>query len=210
MTPENIQALFSDKQGGFHFARWARPIVPVVFGVDDATLSVVKGAIEAVAALAGHSIGETDPEMGANLMVFFLRDWDELAAVPDLDGLVPELNGLLEKLKSRGANQYRLFRFESDGSIRAAFVFLRMDVELTKLAAQDLALSQMAQVILLWGRGAFSKTSPIAMAQGIGVLRVEIAGLIRAGYSPMLPAASQDPAMAYRLFARLDQGEAAG
>ena len=210
MTPEEIQALFSDTQGGFHFASWGRPIVPVVFGVLDATLSIVKGAIEAVTGLAGHSIGETDPEMGANLMVFFLRDWDELAEVPDLDGLVPELNGLLEKLKSQDANQYRLFRFEVDGTIRAAFVFLRMDVNLAKLAAEDLALAQMVQVILLWGGEAFSKNSPLAMVQGVGVLRMEIAGLIRAAYSSMLPGASQDSAMAYRLFARMDQGEAKG
>ena len=69
-----IEALFAGGDGQYRFARWGRPIVPVVFGVDDATLSVVKGAIEAVVALAGHKMAETDPEIGANLMVFFLSD----------------------------------------------------------------------------------------------------------------------------------------
>ena len=47
MPPNQVQALFTRKDGTYLFARWGRPIVPVVFGVDDATLSVVKGAIEA-------------------------------------------------------------------------------------------------------------------------------------------------------------------
>jgi hypothetical protein len=78
MTPDEIEALFA-RGGAYAFARWGRPIAPVVFGVDDATLSVIKGALEAVAALAGREIAETDPELGSNLMIFFFRDWDELA-----------------------------------------------------------------------------------------------------------------------------------
>ena len=82
MSPQEVEAFFTRSDGSYLFARWGRPIVPVVFGVDDATLGVVKGAIEAVVALAGHSMAETDPELGANLMVFFIRDWAELPPVP--------------------------------------------------------------------------------------------------------------------------------
>ncbi len=203
MGPEQVQALFEDPQAGFRFARWSRPIVPVVFGVDDDTLAVVKGALEAVVTLAGHQISDTDPEMGANLMIFFLRDWEELRGIPDLEGLIPELAELLPKLQAQSANQYRLFRFESDGSIRAAFVFLRMDDALAGMAAEDLALIQAARVILLWGRDAFSKGSPLAIANGVGVLRPEIAGLIKVAYLPELPSASTDAALGMRLFARL-------
>ena len=71
MEPAEIEALFTRADGSYLFARWGRPIVPVVFGVDDATLAVIKGAFEAVVALAGHRMAETDPELGANLMVFF-------------------------------------------------------------------------------------------------------------------------------------------
>ncbi len=204
MTPAQVQALFEDGGGNFRFARWSRPIVPVVFGVEEATLAVVKGAIEAVAGLAGHQLAETDPEMGANLMIFFLRDWDEVTSVPDLEHLVPELPGKLHQLKSDGANQYRLFRFEEDGSVRAAFLFLRMDGILSEMAAVDLALGQAVRLILVWGQMAFAKVSPLATLNGQSVLRPEIAALVKAAYQPELPAGSEDKAMALRLFARLN------
>ena len=126
MTPEEIEAHFTRSDGTFLFARWGRPIVPIVFGVDDATLSVVKGAVEAVVSLAGHEMAETDPELGANLMFFFFRDWDELPQVPDLDRLIPDLVPLVGRLKAADANQYRIFRFDEAGAIRASFVFLRI------------------------------------------------------------------------------------
>ena len=78
LTPEQVTAFFTRADGQFLFARWGRPIVPVVFGVEEATVSILKGAIEAVVALAAHKMAETDPELGANLMVFFLRDWPSL------------------------------------------------------------------------------------------------------------------------------------
>jgi hypothetical protein len=53
------------------FARWGRPISPVVFGVMDETLSVVKSAIEAVCLACGHVTDELDPELGSNMMMFF-------------------------------------------------------------------------------------------------------------------------------------------
>ena len=52
MTPDQIEALFTRSDGTYAFARWGRPIAPIVFGVQDETLSVVKGAWEAVATLA--------------------------------------------------------------------------------------------------------------------------------------------------------------
>lgn len=91
MTPAEIEALFTRADGSYAFARWGRPIAPIVFGVEDSTLATVKGAIEAVVTLAGHQMAETDPELGSNLMVFFFRDWDELMGVPDLDRLIPGL-----------------------------------------------------------------------------------------------------------------------
>ncbi|HAW48630.1 MAG TPA: hypothetical protein DCX34_15600, partial [Roseovarius sp.] len=100
MTPDEIAALFTRADGEFLFARWGRPIVPVVFGVEDATLSVVKGAVEAVVAMAGHKMAETDPELGANLMLFFFCDWKELPEVPGLDRLIPDLGPLVARLEA--------------------------------------------------------------------------------------------------------------
>ena len=203
MTPDQVQALFARKDGSYLFARWGRPIVPVVFGVDDATLSVVKGAIEAVVTLAGHKMAETDPELGANLMVFFFRDWAELPAVPNLDRLIPDLGPLCDRLAAAGANQYRAFRFDAEGAIKAAFVFLRMDEALAAMPAETLALNEAAQVILLWGEGAFADVSPLGQAGGTVILRPEIAGVIRAGYDRVMPAVARDAAHAYRLAARV-------
>ncbi len=205
MTPEDIQALFTRSDGAFLFARWGRPIVPIVFGVEDATLATVKGAFEAVVALADHKMAETDPELGTNCMVFFFREWRELPDVPDLDRLIPDLVPLVARLEDADANQYRVFRFDENGAIRAAFVFLRMDRELSKVPAETLALSQVVQTVLLWSDTAFRDRSPLAVAGETTILRPDIAGLIRAAYDPVLPAVAQDPSHALRLFARMER-----
>ncbi|WP_101067467.1 hypothetical protein [Roseovarius salinarum] len=207
LSPQQVEALFTRADGQFAFARWGRPIVPVVFGVDTATLETVKGAIEAVVTLADHKMAETDPELGANLMIFFCRDWDELPEVPNLDRLIDGLAPLVGRLKAADANQYRVFRFDAQGAIRAAFVFLRMDDHLGAVPAETLALAQAAQTILLWSDTAFGDRSPLGqLGDGRTILRPEIGALIRAAYDPVLPAAAQDPAHALRLAARMTAG----
>lgn len=198
-----VQSLFTRKDGTYLFARWGRPIVPVVFGVDDATLSTVKGAIEAIVALAGHKMAETDPELGANLMVFFFRDWDELRHVKDLDRLIPDLNALVSRLEAAQANQYRAFRFDPAGAIRASFVFLRMDATLSSLPAIDLALSQAVNAILLWGDQAFDLVAPLVSDGRNVLLNPQIAAIVQAGYDPIMPATASDPSHALRIAARL-------
>lgn len=204
MDADEVRALFTRADGQYLCARWGRPIVPVVFGVEEATLSVVKGAIEAVVALAGHKMAETDPELGANLMVFFFRDWAELPEVPNLDRLVNGLRELCDRLEGAGANQYRIFRFDETGAIRAAFVFIRMDDHLAAVPAETLALSQAVQVILLWSDRAFGAQAPLAAGKGGAVmLRPEIAAVIRAAYDPVLPGMAADASHALRLAARM-------
>lgn len=202
MDSGGIEALFTRGDGSYFCARWGRPIVPVVFGVEEATLEIVKGAIEAVVSMAGHKMAETDPELGANLMLFFLRDWDELPAVPNLDRLVPGLAALCEKLKTEGANQYRTFRFDEAGAIKAVFVFLRMDAHLAEMPAEGLALAQATEAMLAWSERAFARQSPLARLGEALVLRPEIGALIRAAYDPVLPAVARDPSHALRLAAR--------
>ena len=176
-----------------------------MFGVDDATISVFKGAIEAVVALAGHQMTETDPELGANLMIFFLREWDELVETPNLDRLIPELAPTVARLKDADANQYRSFRFDSDGGIKAGFVFIRMDAAMAAVPAETIALSQIVQTILLWSDTAFLGTSPLAIAGdgGPAVLKPEIGAVIRAAYDPVMPVAATDASHALRLAARI-------
>ena len=205
MTPQDIEALFTRESGDFVFARWGRPLSPVVFGVDDATLSVIKGALEAVCVLSNHKMAETDPELGSNLMMFFFKEWSELLDVPGLDRLVPDLGPLVEKLQAVEANQYRLFRFDEAGAIKACFVFLRMDQHLSAVPAQTLALSQIVQSFLLWSDTAFKEKSPLVVADGTTILRPDVAELLRAAYDPVLPPAAQDASHALRLFARLSK-----
>ena len=203
MSPDDVTALFTRADGSYRFARWARPIVPVVFGVEEETLSIVKGACEAVVALAGHKMAELDHEQGANLFVFFFREWRELLDVPDLGGMIPDLEAVVARLEAADASSYRAFRFEAEGAIRAGWVFVRMDAANAAVPAEDLALAQMVQVILLWSEQAFAETSPLALAEGRAVLRPEIAQVIVAGYDPVMPAAATDPSHALRLHARM-------
>ncbi|MEM8824029.1 MAG: hypothetical protein AAGF30_10505 [Pseudomonadota bacterium] len=202
VSPETVEALFTRTDGSFLFARWGRPVVPVIFGVTDETVGLMKGAIEALCVLTGHKMAETDPELGANLMVFFIREWDELTGTPNLDRLVPDLGPLVERLAAAGANQYRIFRFDEAGAIQACFSFIRMDAHLSDVPAETLALNQMVQALLLWSDAAFTEASPLALAGETAVLRPDIAAVMRAAYDPILPAMAQDPSLALRLAAR--------
>ena len=206
MTPPDaraIEALFTRTDGRFLCARWGRPLAPVVFGVSDANIATVKGAAEALCVLTGHRMAQVDPELGANLMVFFLRDWRELEGVPHLHRLVPDLGPLVARLEAAEANQYRVFRFDEAGAIRACFAFVRMDAHLADVPAETLALNQMVQAMLLWSDAAFAEVSPLAIVEGAAVLRPDIAAVMRAAYDPVLPAMSRDPAHALRLAARV-------
>jgi hypothetical protein len=204
MTPQAVEALFTRSDDSFLFARWGRPICPVVFGVTDETLAVVKDAIQMTCALAGHEMGEMDAELGSNLMLFFFSDWAELIAVPGMDRLVPDLAPLVDRLTKADANQYRFFRFDEQGAIKACFVFLRMDQHLSDVPAHTLALSQIVQSMLLWSDTAFQDRSALMVAGDTTVLRPDIAALIRAAYDPVLPHAAQDASHALRLAARME------
>ncbi len=197
-------AWFTRGDGTFHFARWGRPIVPVVFGLNDDQLPVFKGAIEAMVTLAGHEMAETDLELGANLMLFFVAGWDELAQTPHLDRLIPELPDLLDRLKAADANQYRIFRFDAAGAIKACFAFVRVDAHMAEVPVATLALNQALQVMMLWSDTAFSDTPALARAEdGTAMLRADVACVVRAGYDPVLPSMARDASFALRLDARI-------
>lgn len=204
MTPDIAQAYFTRADGSFHFARWGRPLAPVVFGTDDATLTILKEAIRLVAALGDLRLEDADPEFGANLLVFFVEDWSDLAEVPNLNRLFPDFDALLDRLQQAGANQYRSFRFDAEGAISLCLILLRMDAELSAVPAQTLGTMQMVQSMLLWSDTAFRHESPVAVLEtdGPAITRPHIAALIRAAYDPVLPPASQDPTHAHRLAAR--------
>ena len=203
-TVTEIEELFTRTDGNYVFSRWGRPISPVVFGVLDETLGLVKTAIKVVCSTCGHPTSELDPELGSNLMVCFFSEWDELRAVPELDQLIPKLGNVVDRLQVVAANQYRAFRFDDVGAIQACFVFLRVDEALEQLSADSLALAQVVQAMLLWSPTAFRNKSPLAVLEnGTTVLRPEIAAVLRAAYDPTMPARANDPSHALRMEARI-------
>lgn len=203
MTPELATKLFTRADDTYLFARWGRPIAPVLFGVEDETISVFKGALEAMCLMTGHTVAETDPELGANMMVFFVRNWQELLDTPNLDRLVTGLPDLVERLRGADANQYRIFSFDDDGGIRTCFIFLKMDEVMADIPADTLCLGQIVQSFVLWSDAAFLGTSPLALIDGqVAVLKPDIAAVIKAAYDPLLPVSANDPSHAYRLAAR--------
>ncbi|SEJ65572.1 hypothetical protein SAMN05444007_10662 [Cribrihabitans marinus] len=204
MLSEEVEALFTRENGDFVFARWGRPLAPMAVGVTDDSLAVIKGAFEAVTAVAGHEMVDADPELGSNCIFFFFQDWAEMRDVPELDRVMPDLEGLIGRLEEAKANQYRAFRFDEKGAILAAYIFLKMDAQLSDVPADVLSLSQVAQTILCWSDTAFQDRSPLATADGVTILRPDVSKLIRAAYDPALPNASRDPSLALRLHARME------
>jgi hypothetical protein len=200
---EQVEQLFTRSDGSYLFARWGRPIVPIVFGVEASTLGLVKGAVEAVVAMAGHKMSDHDADIGANLMIFFFRDWQELLEVPNLDQMIDGLSDIVVRLDDAGANQYRVFRFDEAGAIKACFAFIRMDAALDEVPAETIALNQAVQMICLWSDRAFAGASPLGMANGLAVIRPEIGDVIRAVYDPVMPAVARDKSHALRLAARV-------
>lgn len=195
MTPDEIAALFTTEDGGFLCARWGRPIAPVIFGLADETLDIFRAAIRAVAADAGIGVVEIDPDMGSNMMTFFVRDWQELRGVPDLDRLTDRPD-LPDRLADASADQYRLFRFDADGGIRACLTFLRLSGALADAHPAQLAETLAVRAMLTFARD----VTPTP----------QLAALIRAAYDPVLPIAATDPSHALRLAARMTASDAQG
>ena len=199
-----VEAQFTRRDGGFRFARWARALAPVIVGTNDEGCRIFEDGIRGVAELAGLDVGELDPELGANFLVFLVNDWAELTQAPNLVRLIPNLAELIDTLTQHAANQYRVFSFTDDGAIRLCITMLRYDAELQAVSAQTLAVGQAVQGLLLWSDQAFTDESPIALTDdGLCVVKPSIAGLLRAAYDPVLPAASTDPSLAMRIAARM-------
>lgn len=187
LTPETIAALFT-RDGRYLCARWGRPVAPVIFGLADETLAVFRDVLVAALRHARHPLAETDPESGANWLCFALRDWGELAGLPDLDRMTG-LPDLPARLMGQGADRYRLFRFDEAGAIRACFTFLNLGGGLGQAHPAALAEAVAMNSLLTWGR----EVTPDPA----------LAALVRAAYDPVLPMAARDASHGLRLAARL-------
>lgn len=187
ITPETITHLFT-RDGAFHFARWGRPVAPVVFGLDEASLDVMRAAIQAVFRHAGHPLTDTDPESGVNYASFFVRDWAELSDVTDFDRMIGVAD-LPRRLAKEQAEHYQIFRFDRNGAIRACFSLIRPGAVLGALPIGALAERLAVRATLSFAHD----VRPSA----------DLARIIRAAYAPDLPQTSDDSSLAYRIFARI-------
>ncbi|MEM6933681.1 MAG: hypothetical protein AAF526_08840 [Pseudomonadota bacterium] len=205
---QRIADLFTRSDKTFRFARWGRALAPAIYGTNDEGIRIYEQALRSVAGLADLQIQDLDPELGANFLVFFSRDWSELREVPHLDKLIPDLDRLVTTLTAAGANQYRIFGFDEAGAIRICITLLRYDADLQQISAQTLAVSQCFQGLLLWSDHAFTKESPIALIDdGRCVVKPWYADVVRAAYDPVLPVAGDDPALSLRMAARIQRME---
>lgn len=188
LTADAIAALFTGTGGRFLCARWGRPVAPVVFGLADETLAVFRAALVAALRHAGHPLAETDPDSGANWLCFAVRDWQELAGLPDLDRMTG-LPDLPARLMGQAADSYRLFRFDEAGAIRACFTFLHLGGAQGQAHPGALAEATAMNSLLTWAR----EVTPSPA----------LAALVRAAYDPVLPAVARDASHGLRLAARL-------
>ena len=196
------------RDGKYIFSRWNKAISPVVFGVDDTSLVAIRAAFSNVISLTPLYLIDFDPELGANFLVFFCSNWEELNSIPNLSKLIPDLPTLLVTLHENGANQYRTFSFTASGAINLSILLLKYDSELASVSIQTLATSQMLQSILLWSPDAFKDESPIAMVKknNMCVVKPVYAALVKAAYDKVLPNYSEDSSHALRLQSRLKSG----
>ena len=202
--PAWVEAQFTRRDGGFRFARWGRALAPVIIGTNDEGCRIFEDGIEHVAAVAGLEVGELDPDLGANFMVFLVNDWEELFQAPNLVRLIPNLAELVSNLSAHGANQYRVFNFDEDGAIRLCISLIRYDAQMQSVSAQTLAVNIAFQGMLLWSDGAFQDESPFGMTdEGLCLIKPGFARLLKAAYDPVLPGAGTDTALALRLAARM-------
>ena len=206
LSAAQIENMFTN-DGRYIFARWNRPIAPVVFGTDEESLGVFKDAFATVASLGDMHLAETDPELGANFLVFLCSDWSEIKEVPNLNRLLANIDGLIEELDRTGANQYRSFAFDPTGAIKLCVLLLKYDDDMAQISAQALATSQMAQAMLMWSPSAFLEKSPIGIIESnnMAIVRPAVAALIRAAYDKTMPDTAGETSHALRLEARATQ-----
>lgn len=185
--PNDIIRLFR-RDGNYLCARWGRPVAPVIFGLADESLDMFGAALRAVYAHAGHPIADTDPEMGANLMMFFCREWTELREIPDLDRLTGQAD-LDARLREAGTDYYQILRFDADGAIRACLSFIRMGGRLA-----DSHPAMLAETLAV--RTMLSFAAEVSASE-------DLARVILAAYDPVMPNAARDESHALRLAARV-------
>jgi len=206
LTEDEIKDLFTQADGSYQFARWGRPIAPVVFGVNDDILVGLKAAIGATLGITGQNMAELDPELGTNFMWIFCREWDEVLDLPDIEKLIPGIHDKIKEIKKTNSSSYRYLTFDKDGAIMFAVVLIRPVGDYAKQPVSVIGAAETLLTVATFGTKAFKKESPIAMIKenNMVVVKPKYAAVIRAAYDETMPARSNDEAHALRVKARAD------
>ncbi len=206
LSEQEIKDLFTREDGSYQFARWGRPVAPVVFGVNDEILSALKVAIKSTTGITGRSLAETDPEMGTNFMWLFIREWSELENVPDLDKLIPNLGEKMKAMEAANSFSYRYFTFDENNAIKFCCNIIRPVDEYAQRPVSVIGATETLLSTLMFGPKAFAKESPMAVLpdKNVVLVKPKYAAVIRAAYEANMPDTADDPSHALRIKARAD------
>lgn len=203
-SAESVEGAPEDPAQRFRFARWGRPLAPVVLGLDEESAEAARAAVVEAAEAAGVGAVDEDPDLEANFLICVCEKWSQLKSISGLDRLIPDLERLLTLLSAVGANQYRIFRVAPEEGISFAVTLVRFDESVAGLSAQAIGATQAAHGLLMWSDEAFAEDAPVAINRsGRGVIKTFHAKLLKAAYGEDAPSTSEDPNLADQLAAAM-------
>lgn len=209
---QRVRRLFEDGAGmaedggGFRFGRWSGGLRPRVMGLEPSGAERVLAGLSSAAAPAGIEIAEPSETHGPNLILAFCGEWRELLASADLRRALPELPSLVAALDAEEASEHCAYLVDAEHGVRAAVALCRLTGE--EGAADSVALRLGMKALLMWGGGAFDEDDPVSTRRSgrYGAKRW-FANLLEAAYAEGVPLSSDDPALAERLAAAVEEIE---
>ena len=206
LSLQEIEDLFTREDGSYQFSRWGRSIAPVVFGVNDDILAALKAAMTSTLGITGRNITDVDPELGTNFMWIFVREWDELKTLPDIDKLLPKLDAKVAEAKKENSNSYRYFTFDNEGAIQFCCNVIRPAGDYAKQPVSVIGAAETLLSSVMFGPKAFATESPLAILpdNNVVIVKPKYAAVIRAAYEENMPNTANDPSHAMRIKARAD------
>jgi hypothetical protein len=200
MTPAEVAAFFTHRDGGYRFARWVRPIVPFVAGGGADFAAVIRRGLSEVASISGHPADPDGAPVDMTWAVLCVERWRDLPALPGAEAVIPGLVALVSRLEAQDATQFRSFRHDAGGGIVGVTSVLRLPRLLDRFPAEVVGVRQAVLAHLTWS---IPKLMSWNMMDAGHRLRPEMVALLRAAYAPGLPVAADDARHAGRLAAEM-------
>lgn len=205
MTPDDIRTYFARAGGQYQFARWNRPIVPVVFGDHCLDPGLLREALVRLSGITGHPVDLEAPPSAMTYGTLVVREWRDLAATPGAGKAMPGLAKLGAEAERQGGNQFRTFQRDWRGGIKRCVAVIRTAAgRFDDLTPESMALRQAALSFLHWSIPGVVKLRLVMPGpDGVDDLKPEVVALLRAAYDPAMPVSSRDPRHADQLAERM-------